>query len=343
MQSRLGIVLRAAAPLILCALASAETHIVVASHYYNAFSRSYPVLARIRPGDTVRTKTLDSRGMSDNNVQLGNPGNALTGPFYIEGAEPGDALLVRFEKVALNRNWGYSGWRLGLFALTPESIEGIYSDKTKPNLVRPGTDDQVHWDIDLRRQTVRLRSQDLESKYVRFEFPVHPMLGCVGVAPEGDYTPSTHYAGPYGGNMDFTMVAQGATILLPVYQPGGLLYLGDGHALMGDGEPIGDAVETSMDVEFQVEVRKHVRLTEPRLETADYLVTIGAQTDFESSLNRGLQLATSDMIRWLSEEYHLEPWAAHMLIGFRGQYRVVAVAGSVALLIPKKDIDRRPQ
>jgi acetamidase/formamidase len=314
-------------------LASAETHVVIAAKYYNAFSHAYPPLVRVRSGDTIRTKTLDSRGFTDKGIQVARSGNALTGPFYVQGAEPGDALEIHFNQLSLNRNWGYSNWRLGLYALAPESVEGIYSDKTKPNVVRPGTNDQVHWDIDLGHHTVRLRSQDLKSAAIPFQFPTHPMLGCVGVAPGGDIVSGG--AGAFGGNMDFNMMAEGATLILPVFHEGGLLFLGDGHALMGDGEALGDAVETSMDVEFTVAIRKQAKLTEPRLETAEYLVAIGAQTDFESSLNRGLQLATSDMVRWLTEDYHLEPWAAHVLIGMQAQYRVITVGGSIALLIPK--------
>jgi acetamidase/formamidase len=125
-------------------------------------------------------------------------------------------------------------------------------------------------------------------------------------------------------------------VILPVYHPGGLLFLGDGHALMADGEPTGTGVETSMDVEFSVEVKKNARVTGPRVETADYLISVGAQPEFASSLDRALQLATTDMVRWLVNEYQLEPWAAHQLIGAVGKYDVVTVAGTMALKVPKK-------
>jgi len=114
------------------------------------------------------------------------------------------------------------------------------------------------------------------------------------------------------------------------------LFVGDGHALMADGEPTGTGIETSMDVEFSVDLLKNAKLRGPRVETAEYLISVGAQPEFESSLDRALQLATSDMIQWLVNEYQLEPWAAHMLIGFVGKYDVVTVQGTMALKIPKR-------
>ncbi|HEX2474704.1 MAG TPA: acetamidase/formamidase family protein, partial [Lacipirellulaceae bacterium] len=126
------------------------------------------------------------------------------------------------------------------------------------------------------------------------------------------------------------------TVLLPVYHPGALLFIGDGHALQGDGEPMGTGVETSMDVEFTVDLRKKGGLTGPRAETAEHIISIGSQPEFVSSLNRALQMATSDMVAWLTNEYKLEPWAAHLLIGYQGRYDVVTVAGTMALKIPKK-------
>lgn len=324
----------------LCALPlAAKTHYVVASHYYRTFSHDHPVLLRVLSGDTVRTKTLDSGGQDEKGAHLSPTGNPLTGPFYIEAAEPGDALVVHFDKLVMNRDWGYSAWRLGLYALLPESIEGIYSSKFKQDLVRKGTSSLVRWNIDLDRKTVTL--PDPVSQHVKLTFPAHPMLGCVGVAAAGDFAPTSGPAGPYGGNLDFNMVAEGASLILPVYHKGGLLFIGDGHALMGDGEATGTGVETSMDVEFTVELRKGMKVTGPRLENSDYLVSIGSQPEFSSSLNRGLQMATSDMVDWLVDQYHLEPWAAHMLIGFQGEYRVVTVAGTMALLIPKKALANR--
>jgi len=96
-----------------------------------------------------------------------------------------------------------------------------------------------------------------------------------------------------------------------------------------------------MDVEFSVEVRKQMSLTGPCAETRDHIISIGSQPEFVSAANRGLQLATSDMVNWLTTEFKLEPWAAHLLIGYQGRYDVVTVAGTVALKIPKSVLPGR--
>ena len=302
--------------------------------YYRTFSHTNPVFQRIKPGQVVNTRTIDSGGQNERNEQVSPPGNPLTGPFYIEGAEAGDAIVVRLRKVRLNRNWGYTAYRLGLFSVTPESVEGSYPNHYKPDLVRKGRDNIVPWDIDIARGTVRLREP--ASSKVKLEFPARPMLGCIGVAAPGDFAPTSGPSGNYGGNLDYNEIGEGAAVILPVFHPGALLFLGDAHALMADGEPTGTGVETSMDVEFSVELRKKAEVSGPRVETGDYLISIGAQPEFVSSLDRALQLATSDMVHWLVAEYKLEPWAAHQLIGAVGKYDVVTVAGSMALRVPRK-------
>ncbi len=312
----------------------AEVHEVVPTTYYRTFSRAHSILKRVRPGDTIITKTLDAGGQDEKDVRRSEPGNPLTGPFYIEGAEPGDALIIHFTGVKMNRNWGWSAYRLGLFSLTPDSIEGLYPNRYKENLIRQGNSNLVPWEIDMKRQTVKLREP--VSEIIKLEFPAKPMLGCVGVAPPGDFAPTSGPSGSYGGNLDYNEIGEGAVVMLPVYHPGALLFIGDGHALQADGEPTGTGIETSMDVEFKVEVRKNARLTGPRVETGEYIISIGSQPEFASSLDRALQMATSDMANWLIKDYKLEPWAAHMLIGYQGKYNVVTVAGSMALKIPKK-------
>jgi acetamidase/formamidase len=234
----------------------------------------------------------------------------------------------------MNRNWGYTNYRLGLFSLTAGAIERTYPNNYKEGVVIPGRSNAVPWDLDLEKATVRVREP--RSKVHPMEFAARPMLGCVGVAAPADFGPSSGISGPYGGNMDYNEVVEGNTVVLPVFHPGALLFIGDGHALQADGEPIGTGVETSMDVEFTVALRKGANLSNPRLETADYIASIGSQPEFASPLDRALQIATSDMIDWLVSEYKLEPWAAHLLIGYQGKYDVVTVAGSVALRMPRK-------
>ena len=312
----------------------AQNRPMIPDRYYRTFSHTNPVFQRIKPGEVVATRTLDASGRDLQGEVHSEPSNPLTGPFFIEGAAEGDAILVHLRKVRLNRNWGYSGFRLGLFSLDPNVIESLYPTRYKPDVAIPGRLNLVRWELDRANNTVRLR--DPASARIQLEFPAVPMLGCLGVAAPGDFAPTSAPSGSYGGNLDYNEVREAATVIFPVYHSGALLFLGDGHALMADGEPSGTGIETSMDVEFSVDLRKQANLSGPRLDNGDYIISIGAQPEFASSLDRALQMATTDMVAWLTKDYKVEPWAAHQLIAMQGKYNVVTVAGSMALKIPKK-------
>jgi acetamidase/formamidase len=326
--------------LLLClpALALAETRTIYATRFFNSFDHRNETLARIRPGDTIVTRTLDAGGYDEHTKKLGERPNPLTGPFFVEGAEPGDAIAVTFTRMRLNRDFGFSGYRLGLYAINPEDIEGLYPNRRPRGDVLPDRDNILRWDIDLAHNTVKLR--DPVSKASNMQFPAKPMLGCVGVAAPGVFGPTSAISGNYGGNMDYNRVAEGATVVLPVFHPGALLFMGDGHALQADGEPTGTGIETSLDVSFTVAVRKRANVNNPRVETADFIIAVGSQPEFVTSLDRSLRVATSEMVDWLVHDYKLEPWAAHMLIGYQGQYDVVTVAGSMALRLPRSALPR---
>lgn len=314
-------------------LAGAETHRVTAQRYYNSFHHRHEVLQKVKPGDVVMTRTADASGRDEHGKVVAKEPNPLTGPFYIDGAAPGDAIAVTFQKIRMNRNWGYSNYRLGLFSLPAGAIERLYPNVYKENAVFEGRSNAVPWDLDPARNTVRLREP--ASAVHKMTFEARPMLGCVGVAAPADFGPSSSISGPYGGNMDYNEVVEGATVVLPVYHEGALLYIGDGHALQADGEPTGTGVETTMEVEFRVELRKKAGLANPRLENATFIASIGSQPEFASPLDRALQLATGDMVDWLVKEYRMEPWAAHLLVGYQGKYDVITVGGSVALRIAR--------
>jgi amidase len=322
------------AALCLPALLAGQARQITPKTYHHTFSAALPVLDKIRPGEIIATKIIDAGGQDERGAWVSQSPNPQTGPFYVEGAQPGDALAVRIRGLKMNRNFGWSSYRLLLNSMMPEQVEGIYSDRYKQDLVRKGRYNLVPWDIDLAGGMLRLREP--ASARVKLAYPARPMLGCISVAAPGQFAPTTSISGPYGGNLDYNEIREGATVILPVYHPGALLFVGDGHALQADGEPLGTGIETSMDLEFSVELRKGAAPSGPRVETAEELISIGSQPEFASSLDRALQLATSDMLRWLSGEYGLEPWAAHMLVGLHGRYQVVTVAGSMALRVPKR-------
>ena len=311
---------------------------VVPDTFWNTLDHRHPVVRRIKPGDVVITKTLDASGYDDHDVRRAASGNPMVGPFYIEGAEPGDALVVHFRRIRLNRPTAWSYYRLGTFALLPDAVEKLYPNVYKQDFVRPGRANLLLWDLDLAHATVKLREP--RSAVARLEFAAQPMLGVVGVAPAGDFAPTSGPSAAYGGNMDFNEIREGATLSLPVFHPGALLFMGDGHALMADGEPSGAGLETSMDVQFSTELSKNARLSGPRVENAEFIISVGSQQEFVSTLDQSLRMATTDMVRWLTEDFKLEPWAAHLLINAVGEYEVVTVAGSMALKVNKRHLPK---
>ena len=314
--------------LLLASPAPAETHRVIAESYYHTFSAAHPVLARVKPGDAIVTKTVDSAGFDHQGTRRTKThGNPLTGSFFIEGAEPGDALVVHVRRLRVNRATGYTGSQIGI-KNTPESLRPA---KPAPDAVYKGYDYLVPWTIDLAKNTVRQGA---------LEFPAQPMLGCIGVAPEGDFSPRSGPAGYWGGNLDYNLIREGATVYLPVFHPGALLFFGDGHALQGDGEPVGSGVETSLDVEVQVELRKRWKLAGPRLETAEHIVSIGSLPE-SPTLNATMEIATNDMLRWLVEDYGYTATEAHLLIGVQARYDIVTLGGSVGLRVPKRVLKSR--
>ncbi|MCW5981181.1 MAG: acetamidase/formamidase family protein [Bryobacteraceae bacterium] len=330
-----------------CAAAlAAETHTIYPDHHSRVFSAFKEPVLRVKPGDTVITRTWDSGGADYKGVKhIQHPyvypesGNPLMGPFYVEEADYGDALEVRLDKVRLNRNSGYTSYRLSPAVLSAGDADSLYKNFYKMDALRPGRADLIPWDIDIERGVARPRL--LEGSGYKFEIPVRPMLGCIGVAPAGERVETSGPSGPHGGNMDYNDVVEGATLYFPVFHKGAYLYVGDGHAVQGDGEGLGNGVETSLDVEFTVKVHKGKRLSMPRLVNADYLVSIASQPEFSSSMDLGVRAANSDMIAWLTGEYGLTHPEAHLLLGTVVEHKIVTYFGSMATMIPRKYLPKR--
>jgi acetamidase/formamidase len=321
--------------------ALAATHEVYPNHHSRVFSAFKEPVARVRSGDTVITRTWDSGGADYKGVtHIQHPyvypesGNPLMGPFFIEEAEYGDTLEVHLDKVRLNRNYGYTTYRLSPAVLNPNTIDSLYKNHYQMDALRPGRADLIPWDLDMERGLASPRL--LEKSGFQFQLPVRPMLGCIGVAPPGERVETSGPSASHGGNMDYNDVVEGATIYFPVYHKGAYFYVGDGHALQGDGEGLGNGVETSLDVQFTVKVHKGKRLSIPRLENSEYIVSIASQAEFSSSMDIAVRTANSDMIQWLTSSYGLTHPEAHLLMGTAVQHKIATYFGTVTAMIPKK-------
>jgi hypothetical protein len=155
------------------------------------------------------------------------------------------------------------------------------------------------WILDRQAGVARLKepSEHLKNYTVKLQ----PMVGCVAVAPPAHQAFRTGYPGTFGGNMDYNQIREGTTLYLPVSAPGALLFIGDGHAAQGDGELTGNALETSLDVEFTVDLVRGQSSGAPRAENDEYLMSSGIGT----SLTDALQLATTQLVSWLERDYKL--------------------------------------
>jgi acetamidase/formamidase len=279
------------------------THRFEPAQYQNTFGPHEPVL-RIAPGDTVATTTVDAGGVDASGERVAKRPNPQTGPFFIEGAEPGDALVVRLDRIRTNRATGWTNTVLAPNVVEPEQAVSLP--------VAP----RVDWEIDVDAGV--LRTGAAIAGLERLELPIRPMLGSFGVAPRGDQAISTFTSAEHGGNMDYRGFAEGVTVYLPVFVPGALFHLGDGHAVQGDGEINGTGVETSMDVEFTVDLRKGWTIGWPRGEDDAFIFTAGNARP----LDQALQHATSEMTRWLEADYGLDLRASSTLMGQVVEYEI---------------------
>jgi amidase len=271
-------------------------HRFAPKRYHTTLGSHDPVLT-IAPGDSVITTTVDARGMDATGEQITERGNPQTGPFFIEGAEPGDTVSVRFDRLMPNRRYGWSQTVIAENALDPESIKG-----TPEGML-------ARWEIDLAARTVTLLEP--ETSLGRLALPLEPMVGCFGVAPPRGQAISTATSSTHGGNMDYRGFTEGVWVHFPVFVTGALLHVGDGHAIQGDGEVVGTGVEVSFDVQFTVRLAKAKTIYWPRAENAEEIMTVGNARP----LDQCVQHATTEMVRWLQADYGLDARGAHTLLG----------------------------
>jgi amidase len=301
-----------------------RTHTFEPTVFQHFFSDGIEPVLHINPGDTVKTWSVDAGGTDPKGVRRTSGGNPLTGPFYVEGAIPGDLLVVHFNRIRLNRDTAISSPLIVNSALNPGYIE-----QRKPV---EGYDSD--WKLDLAGGFAML--QKPTEKMKDYRVPLAPMLGCVGVAPGGHMQYRSGFLGSFGGNMDYNQLREGTTVYLPVSAPGALLSVGDGHALQGAGELTGNALETSMDIEFTVDLQPGAASGNPRFENADYLMASG----IAGSIDEAFRGATTNLARWLEKKYGLNAAEVSSVLGTSIVYDVAEVVDPYVHIVAKVPKER---
>lgn len=301
-----------------------KRHEFTPTAFYRQFSPANKPVLTIAPGDTVHTTTVDAGGSDEKGIQRVLGGNPETGPFYIEGTWPGDTLVVHILKLRLNRD----------YAISDDAIDESAMNSDLAVMMKDGGK-TVRWHLDLAKGVAYPEGAGPNLK--NYSVPLKPMLGCIATAVgPAQAAPATGDSGGYGGNMDFNEIGEGATVYLPVQNPGALLYLGDAHAEQGDGELNGNALETSADVEFSVDVIPGTHLFGRRIETRTHIITMG----LSASLDDALKGATDAMAKWLNEEYSLTPSETAQFLGTSAEYKVSEVADRNAGVVLKINKER---
>ena len=317
----------AAAVLCFASGAAAQTISFTPTAGVPTFAVREPVL-RIKPGTTVETKTFSKPG----DYYEGGAWPGEVGPFHIEGAMPGDTLVVKIVRLRPNRDIAVSRY-------SPGGISGVAGDSRTRMLNDPLPARPFTWKIDREKMTGTLDLPNSSSKSITV--PLKPMLGRVAVAPAGQEAFGGLWPGDFGGNMDAADVREGATVYLPVFHEGALFYFGDGHALQGDGEIIGSGLETTMDVTFQFDLIKGKRIRWPRIEDDEFIMVAGSVRPLVDAM----RIAYVELIEWLVADYGFDKIDAYQVASQAGVVRVANMVDpnyTVVAKFPKAALPKKP-
>lgn len=296
------------------------THRFSPQHYHSTLGAHAPVL-QVKDGDTVITSTLDAHGYDHENVLRGPDTNPMSGPFFVEGAVPGDVLAVEIKRIRMTRVMGWTRQGLAWNVVDPARVRDMP--------VR----EKIHWRIDNNAGVIRLEQPT--AALAEWSILIKPMIGCFGVAPADGEFISTATSGHHGGNMDYNRFGEGATAYFPVAVAGALFCLGDAHGAQGDGEIAGTGIETAAEIEFTLRVVKQKPINWPRGENDTEIFTVGNARPLEQAL----QHATSEMLEWLEQDFGLDAVSASHLLGMHVRYDIANVfnpAFSVACRLKKQ-------
>ena len=267
------------------------------------FGPAAPV-ARLKPGEILEANSLDCFGNAlqkpGDSFSLVKGDNPLTGPFYIEGAEPGDTLVVHILNLQVDGKQGVGTFSPGFGAINSTHYTPMLEDK-------PLAEKIWFYPIDHAEKTATF--QALDSNY-KVKIPLRPFLGCIGVCPANGEARSSIVPAEFGGNMDAPEVSAGNTLYLPVNVPGALFYFGDGHAAMGDGEIAGSAIEVPMKVRLQFDVAKGKRTGWPRFENEKEIMAAGIYRPVDDAA----RIAFTELVSWIHNDYGLSQLDAYELL-----------------------------
>ncbi len=263
-------------------------------------------LARVNPGDVLELWTEDcfagqlDRGAVALPPQCAPPHlNPQTGPFCVEGAEPGDTLAIHFVSIEPARDWAIS--------TTVPLFGALTSTHVTATLQEPLPHRIWVWDLDLAARACHFQAHESDFAAV---LPLEPMHGTVGVAPAALEVRSALVPDAFGGNMDTPEMRAGVTCYLGVNVEGALFSLGDGHARQGEGETCGVAAETAMNTVVVVDLVKGRPCPWPRIESDTHLMSTGSARPLEDAF----RVAQHDLIGWLCEEHRLAPLDAYQFL-----------------------------
>lgn len=292
---------------------------------YPTFAVREPV-ARIRPGTVLVSRTMHGPYYDEGGGAF--PGEV--GPFWIEGAEPGDMLVVDVVRVRPNHH-------LAAAQLYPD-FGGLAADARSPMLNDPIPFRRYEWRLDPERMTGTTTLPDSRTGEITVE--LKPMLGRLAVAPAGQEAFAGLWPGAFGGNMDVPEVREGTTVYLPVFHEGAYFYFGDGHALQGEGEVNGTGLETSMDVVLRIDLVQDHAIAWPRLEDDEHIMVAGSARP----LIDAFRLAHIELVKWLETEYGFGRMDAYMLVGQLGVSTVANIVDpnyTVVAKFPKRYLPQR--
>jgi acetamidase/formamidase len=273
------------------------------SDYAWTFGGVEPVM-KVKPGDVLEVWTDDCfaglvESVDDLPSEKITAFNPQTGPFYVEGAEPGDTLALHFASIEPSRDWAVST-TFPLFGALTSTTRTVTLQDPLPELV---------WRYDVDRST-RLVHFEARNGGFTIDLPLDPMHGTVGVAPAGNEVRSSLVPDAHGGNMDTPEMRAGTTCYLGVNVDGALFSLGDGHCRQGEGETCGVAVEAAMDTVLVVDLIKGRLTPWPRLENDEVIMSTGSARPLEDAF----RIAQGDLVHWLAEEHGMDVLDAYQLV-----------------------------